>query len=49
MIYLGDYFAIGLVLVLSMFFFDKKLAINRTSKCYVACLLLTAATAVLSD
>jgi len=47
MIYLGDYFACGLVLVLSVFFFDGKHSLNKTSRYFVACLMLTAATALL--
>ncbi len=44
--FIGDYFAIGLVIVLSMFFFDGKHSLNKTSKYFVACLFFTAATAV---
>lgn len=45
--YVGDYFAFGLVIVLSLFFFDGKHALNKTSKSYVACLMFTALTAIL--
>ncbi len=44
--FIGDYFAVGLVIVLCMFYFDKNYFLNRSSKYFVACLLLTAATAV---
>lgn len=49
MIFVGDYFAIGLVIVLCMFYFDGKTSVrymSAASKCYVACLGLTALTAV---
>ena len=48
MIFLGDYVAIGLVIVLSAFYFDKKTNwrfMTASNKCYVACLGLTALTA----
>lgn len=45
--FLGDYFAIGLVVVLSLFFFDKSYYINKTSKLFMAALGLTAATAAI--
>ena len=48
MVFIGDFFALGLVLVLCMFFFDSKTNIRympRSSKFFVTCLLLTALTA----
>lgn len=44
--FIGDYFAFSLVLVLCMFFFDGKHALNRTSKYFVSFLILTAVTAM---
>ena len=43
--FIGDYFAIGLVIVLCMFYFESKYFLTTASKYFVACLLLTAATA----
>ena len=48
MVFIGDYFAIGLVIVLCMFYFDGKAGpryMSSASKCFVACLVLTALTA----
>ena len=48
MIFVGDYFALALVIVLCCFYFDgKKNAwlMTKANKYFVACLLLTAATA----
>ena len=48
MVFIGDYFAIGLVIVLCMFYFDGKSGpryMSSASKCFVACLVLTALTA----
>lgn len=45
--FLGDYFAFGLVIVLCMFFFDGKHALNKVSRYFVICLLLTGATALI--
>ena len=45
--FIGDYFAIGLVLVLSLFFFDKRYYISTASKYFMAALGLTAATAAI--
>lgn len=42
----GDFFALGLVTVLCMFFFDGKHALNKASRYYVTALLLTALNAV---
>ena len=49
MVFVGDYFALGLVIVLGMFYFDGKTAsryMSDASKCFIACLVLTALTAV---
>lgn len=49
MVFLGDYFALGLVIVLGMFYFDGKTSshyMSDASKCFIACLILTALTAV---
>lgn len=43
--FIGDYFAFSLVLILCMFFFDRKHTLNRTSKYFIAFLMLTAVTA----
>lgn len=45
--FIGDYFALGLVTVLCMFYFDKKHVLNKPSKYFVACLVLTALTSML--
>jgi len=50
MIYIGDYFAIALVLILSLFYFEGKLGrqyLTKANKYFVACLLLTALTAAM--
>ena len=50
MIFIGDYFALGLVIVLCMFFFDSKISLRhlpKTGKLYIACLFSTALTAVM--
>lgn len=44
--FIGDYFALGLVIVLCMFYFDKKHALSRASRYFVACLVFTALTSV---
>lgn len=49
MIFIGDYFALGLVIVLCMFFFDSKISLQympKASKLYIACLFSTALTSV---
>ncbi|MBR5534856.1 MAG: GGDEF domain-containing protein [Ruminiclostridium sp.] len=46
MIFLGDYFSIGLVIVLFVFFFDKNHYHTKPSQIFMACLGLTALTAV---
>ena len=46
----GDYFALGLVLVLCVFFFDNKIGFRymaAASKIFVCCLFATALTALL--
>jgi len=48
MIFVGDYFALGLVIILCCFYFDSKKSprfLTTANKYFVACLLLTAATA----
>lgn len=45
--FIGDYFAIGLVVVLSLFFFDKRYYLTTASKFFMAALGLTAATALI--
>ena len=50
MVFVGDYFAIGLVIVLSMFYFDGKTSrhfMSSSNKFFVSCLALTALTAVI--
>lgn len=44
--FIGDFFALGLVLVLSVFFFDGTFALTKTSKFFLTSLLMTALTAV---
>ncbi len=49
MISIGDYFAVGLVIILCIFFFDSKTSIRfmpLSSKLFVCCLVTTALTAV---
>ena len=46
MVFIGDYFALCLVMILCMFYLDKKHALNKASKYYVACLILTVLTSV---
>ena len=49
MIFIGDYFALGLVLILCVFFFDNKISIRhmpKSSMLFVLCLITTALTAV---
>ena len=49
MIFLGDYFALGLVIILCIFFFDSKTGLRylaRPSKIFIGCLVTTALTAV---
>lgn len=45
--FIGDYFALGLIIVLSLFFFDKKYYLTTASKFFMAALGLTAATALI--
>ena len=47
--FIGDYFALGLVIILCMFFFDSKVSLRympKASKLYIACLFSTALTAL---
>jgi len=47
--FIGDYFALGLILILFIFFFDSKISIRymtTASKLFVLCLCTTALTAV---
>ena len=47
MVFLGDYFALGLVIVLCLFYFDgRSRYLSAASKCFMACLVLTAVSAV---
>ncbi|MBQ1281435.1 MAG: EAL domain-containing protein [Oscillospiraceae bacterium] len=49
MVYIGDYFALGLVMILFMFFFDRKVSLRHmpaASRLFVIALALTALTAV---
>ena len=49
MVFLGDYFALGLVIVLCLFYFDGRTShryMSAASKCFIACLVLTALTAL---
>jgi len=43
--FIGDFFAIGIVLVIFLFYFDSKRHLTAASKLYIACLILTALTA----
>ena len=48
--FIGDYFALGLVTILCIFFFDSKVSIrfmSAASKLFVCCLVTTAMTAVI--
>ena len=45
--FIGDFFAIGIVLVLFLFYFDGKRILSTASKYFVACLILTALTAAI--
>ena len=44
--FVGDYFAVIMVLILSLFYFDRKHSLNDASKCFVGSLAFTALTAV---
>lgn len=47
--FIGDYFALGLVSVIFMFFFDSKISVRHmpvSSKLFIACLFSTALTAL---
>ena len=48
--FIGDYFALGLVIILCVFFFDSKTSVrymSAASKRFICCLITTALTAVL--
>lgn len=47
MIYLGDFFALGLVITLAMFFFDTRSVSTLPSKLFLSCLIMTGSTALL--
>ncbi|MBE6653615.1 MAG: EAL domain-containing protein [Ruminococcaceae bacterium] len=50
MIFIGDYFALGLVFVLVLFFFDSKISVRYMtvySKLFISALLMTAITALM--
>lgn len=47
MIFIGDYFALGLIIVLCMFFFQNKHFPTLASKCYAVALIITGATIIL--
>ena len=50
MIFLADYFALGLVVILCIFFFDSKITIRhmpKSSMLFIGCLIATALTAVM--
>ena len=50
MIFIGDYFALGLVIILCVFFFDSKVSfryMSSASKLFVLCLITTALTALI--
>jgi len=44
--FIGDYFALGLVMILGLFFFDRKHTLNTASKFFIGSLIFTAATSV---
>jgi len=49
MVFIGDYFALGLLIILCVFFFDSKTNIrylSSASKLYICCLITTALTAI---
>ena len=47
MIFIGDYFAFVIVLLLCLFFFDKQQTISKTSRYFIGFLLMTGATAII--
>jgi len=50
MVFIGDYFAIGLVIILSLFYYDGKTRpkyMPSNNKYFIACLIFTALTALL--
>ena len=47
--FIGDYFALGLITILFVFFFDSKTSfrfMSAASKLFICCLITTALTAV---
>ena len=49
MVFIGDYFALGLVIILCIFFFDSKTSVrymSAASKLFICCLVSTALTAI---
>ena len=44
--FIGDYFAIGIIIVLALFFYDRRLHLTKASQYYVTALILTALTAL---
>ena len=47
--FIGDYFALGLIIILCIFFFDSKTSfrfMSAASKLFICCLITTALTAV---
>ena len=50
MIFIGDYFALGLVIILCIFFFDSRTSVrymSAASKLFICCLVSTALTAIM--
>lgn len=45
MVFVGDFFAIGLIIVLCMFYFERKHFLSFNSKIFAACLILIGLTA----
>ncbi len=47
MVFIGDYFALGLILVLCLFYFEQNKLLTLASRWFSACLVLTACTILL--
>ena len=45
MVFVGDFFAIGLIIVLCMFYFERKHFLSFNSRIFAACLILIGLTA----
>ena len=48
-VFVGDYFAVGIIIILCMFFFDSKVSFRHmytAGKLFICCLFLTAMTAI---